>query len=76
MVFEKIKGIVSQQLGVDADEITMDSTFVEDLGADSLDVVELVMAMEDEFDLEIDEEEADGISTISDVVEYIKAKID
>lgn len=76
MVFEKIKEIVSQQLGVDADEITMDSTFVEDLGADSLDVVELVMAMEDEFDLEIDEEEADGISTISDVVEYIKAKID
>lgn len=76
MVFEKIKGIVSQQLGVDADEITMESTFVEDLGADSLDVVELVMAMEDEFDLEIDEEEADGISTISDVVEYIKAKID
>lgn len=76
MVFEKIKEIVSQQLGVDADEITMESTFVEDLGADSLDVVELVMAMEDEFDLEIDEEEADGISTISDVVEYIKAKID
>ncbi len=76
MVFEKIKGIISQQLGVDADEITMDSTFIEDLGADSLDVVELVMAMEDEFDMEIDEDEAEGISTVGDVVDYIKARID
>ncbi len=76
MVFEKIREIVSQQLGVDAEEITLSSTFIEDLGADSLDVVELVMAMEDEFELEIDEDEADGISTIGDVVDYIKARID
>lgn len=73
MVFEKIKKIVADQLGANADEITMDSTFIEDLGADSLDVVELVMAMEDEFDMEIDEDEAENISTVGDVVEYIKA---
>ncbi len=73
MVFEKIKKIVADQLGADEDEITMDSTFIEDLGADSLDVVELVMAMEDEFDMEIDEDEAENISTVGDVVEYIKA---
>ena len=73
MVFEKIKKIVSEQLGAAEDEITMDSTFIEDLGADSLDVVSLVMALEDEFDMEIDEEEAENISTVGDVVEYIKA---
>lgn len=73
MVFEKIKKIVADQLGANADEITMDSTFIEDLGADSLDVVELVMAIEDEFDMEIDEDEAEKISTVGDVVEYIKA---
>lgn len=76
MVFEKIKQIIADQLGADADEITMDSTFIEDLGADSLDVVELVMAMEDEFDMEIDEDEAENISTVGDVVEYIKANCD
>ncbi len=76
MVFEKIKKIVAEQLGADADEITMESTFIEDLGADSLDVVELVMAMEDEFDMEIDEDEAENISTVGDVVEYIKANCD
>ena len=76
MVFEKVKAIVAEQLGANADEITMDSTFIEDLGADSLDVVELVMALEDEFDMEIDEDEAENISTIGDVVEYIKANCD
>ncbi len=75
MVFEKIKDIVAEQLGKDAQDITMDSTFVEDLGADSLDVVELVMALEDEFDIEIDEDEAGNISTVGDVVDYIKARI-
>lgn len=76
MVFEKVKAIVAEQLGANADEITMESTFIEDLGADSLDVVELVMALEDEFDMEIDEDEAENISTIGDVVEYIKANCD
>lgn len=75
MVFEKIKDIVAEQFGRDAEDITMDSTFIEDLGADSLDVVELIMAIEDEFDLEIDEDEAGNISTVGDVVDYIKARI-
>ncbi|MBO5744018.1 MAG: acyl carrier protein [Clostridia bacterium] len=73
MVFEKIRKIIADQLGADETEITMESTFIEDLGADSLDVVELVMAIEDEFDMEIDEDEAEGISTVGDVVDYIKA---
>lgn len=75
MVFEKIKDIVAEQFGRDPEDITMDSTFIEDLGADSLDVVELIMAIEDEFDLEIDEDEAGNISTVGDVVDYIKARI-
>ena len=76
MVFEKIRKIVADQLGADENEITKESTFIEDLGADSLDVVELVMAIEDEFDMEIDEDEAEGISTVGDVVDYIKANCD
>ena len=72
MVFERIRKIIADQLGADEEEITMDSTFIEDLGADSLDVVELVMAIEDEFDMEIDEDEAEDISTVGDVVDYIK----
>lgn len=73
MIFEKIKNIISEQLGIDADEISIDSSFVDDLGADSLDIVELIMALETEFDLEIPDEDAEKISTVSDVVEYIKA---
>ncbi|QAT41648.1 acyl carrier protein [Clostridium sp. JN-9] len=73
MIFEKIKNIISEQLGIDADEISIDSSFVDDLGADSLDIVELIMALETEFDLEIPDEDAEKISTVNDVVEYIKA---
>ncbi|MBE7051394.1 MAG: acyl carrier protein [Ruminococcaceae bacterium] len=73
MVFEKVKDIIANQLGVDADSITMNSSFIEELGADSLDVVELIMALETEFDLEIPEDEAENVSTVGDVVEYIKA---
>jgi acyl carrier protein len=73
MVFERIKKIIADQLGADEDDVTMETTFIEDLGADSLDVVELVMAIEDEFDMEIDEDEAENISTVGDVVDYIKA---
>ena len=73
MVFEKVKDIVANQLGVDIDTITPDSSFIEELGADSLDVVELIMALETEFDLEIPEDEAENVSTVGDVVEYIKA---
>lgn len=73
MVFERIKKIIAEQLGAAEDDVTMETTFIEDLGADSLDVVELVMAIEDEFDMEIDEDEAENISTVGDVVDYIKA---
>jgi len=72
-MFDKIKDIISEQLGVDADEITMESSFMDDLGADSLDIVELIMALESEFDMEIPDEDAEKISTVGDVVEYIKA---
>jgi len=73
MIFDKIKDIISDQLGIDVDEISMDSSFVDDLGADSLDIVELIMALEGEFDMEIPDEEAEKIATVGDVVEYIKA---
>lgn len=76
MIFEKVKEIVSNILGVDADEVTMESSFMDDLGADSLDVVELIMDLQDEFNLEIPDEEAEKIHTVSDVVEYIKEHTD
>ena len=72
MIFDKIKNIISEQLGIDVEEINMESSFVDDLGADSLDIVELIMALETEFDLEIPDEEAEKIATVSDVVGYIK----
>lgn len=72
MLFDKIKAVIADKLSIDEDEIKMESSFVDDLGADSLDIVELVMALEDEFDLEIPDEEAEKISTVADVVEYIK----
>ncbi|MDY4976620.1 MAG: acyl carrier protein [Clostridia bacterium] len=73
MEFEAIKKIIVDQLGVDESEVTMDASFVDDLGADSLDLVELVMAMEDEFGIEIPDEDAEGIHTVSDAVSYAKA---
>ncbi|SKA76324.1 acyl carrier protein [Clostridium sp. USBA 49] len=73
MIFDKVRDIVSEQLGIDAEEITMESSFVDDLGADSLDIVELIMALESEFDMEIPDEDAEKISSVGDVVEYIKA---
>ncbi|HHV29313.1 MAG TPA: acyl carrier protein [Clostridium sp.] len=72
IVFEKVKKIIAEQLGVEEDEIAMESSFIDDLGADSLDIVELIMALEEEFDLEIPDSEAEKISTVGDVVEYIK----
>ncbi len=71
-MFEKVKKIIAEQLGVEEDEIAMESSFIDDLGADSLDIVELIMALEEEFDLEIPDSEAEKISTVGDVVEYIK----
>ena len=72
MEFEKIQKIISEVLGVDADGITMETTFVDDLGADSLDVFQIIMALEEGFDIEIANEEAEKIVTVSDAVEQIK----
>ena len=71
-VFEKVKAIIAEQLGVDEDEVTMEASFIEDLGADSLDIVELVMALEEEFDLVIPDEEAEKIRTVGQAVKYIQ----
>ncbi|ADQ14974.1 acyl carrier protein [Halanaerobium hydrogeniformans] len=69
---DKIIEIVAEELAVDKDEITEDSSFIEDLGADSLDVVELVMAFEEEFDVEIPDEDAENIRTVGDAVNYLE----
>ena len=72
---EKVKNIIVEQLGVDSESVTPEASFIDDLGADSLDIVELVMTMEEEFDLEIPDEDAEKIKTVNDVVNYIKAKV-
>lgn len=74
-IFARVKELVVEQLGVDADEVTESASFVDDLGADSLDIVELVMAFEEEFELEIPDEDAEKIQTVGSAVEYIKAKL-
>ncbi|ERM92437.1 MAG: Acyl carrier protein [Caldanaerobacter subterraneus] len=71
MIFEKVRNIIAEQLGIDPEEITMESSFIDDLGADSLDIVELIMALEEEFDIEIPDEDAEKIKTVGDVVEYL-----
>ena len=68
---QKVKNIIAEQLGVGEEEIKQTSSFIEDLGADSLDIVELVMAMEEEFEVEIPDEEAENIKTVQDAVNYI-----
>ena len=73
MEFESVKNVIVDQLSVDADEVTLEASFVDDLGADSLDVVELIMGLETEFDIEIPDEDAEKISTVGDAVEYIKS---
>jgi acyl carrier protein len=75
MVDEKVKEIISKQLGVDPSEVTPDASFVEDLGADSLDTVELVMAFEEAFNIEIPDEDAEKITKVKDAVDYIKKKL-
>ena len=72
MEFEKLKKIISEVLNVDEQEITMDTTFVDDLGADSLDIFQIIMGLEEEFDIEIANEEAEKIVTVGDAVEQIK----
>ena len=72
MVFEKLQQIIAEVLNVEPDEITMDTTFVDDLGADSLDVFQIIMGIEEEFDIEIPNEAAESIVTVADAVEQIK----
>lgn len=71
-VEKKVKEIVAEQLGKDVNEVNPNASFIDDLGADSLDIVELVMKMEEEFGIEIPDEEAEKIKTVQDVIEYIK----
>lgn len=72
-ILNRVKEVISEQLGIeDLDTITTETTFIDDLGADSLDIVELIMALEEEFDMEIPEEEAEKIKSVGDVVDYIK----
>ena len=70
-VLEKVKGIIVEQLGVSESAVTMDASFIDDLGADSLDIVELVMALEEEFDIEIPDEEAEKITTVQSAIDYV-----
>ena len=74
MVFEKIKTILADQLDVDEDSITMETDIAADLGADSLDVVELIMSIEDEFEVEVPDEKIEGITTVGDIVNYIQSQ--
>ena len=74
MTFEKVKAILVEQLDVDEDSVTMESSIVEDLEADSLDVVDMVMSLEEEFDMEIPDEDIEGLKTVGDIVHYIEQK--
>ena len=74
-VFEKVKETIIEQLGVADTAVTMEASFIDDLGADSLDIVELIMALEEEFDMEIPDADAEKVVTVGDVVEYIKEHV-
>ena len=71
---ERIKSIIAEQLGVNMEEVIPEASFIEDLGADSLDIVELIMALEEEYDMEIPDEDAEKIQSVEDVISYIQAK--
>lgn len=75
MEFEKLKNIIAETLNLDPDEISLDSTFQDDLGADSLDVYQIIMGIEEEFDIEVPDDIAEKISTVEDAVEMIKAQL-
>ena len=75
MEFEKLKKIIAEVLNVDEEESTMETTFVDDLGADSLDIFQIIMGLEEEFDIEIANEEAENIVTVADAVEQIKKRL-
>ena len=76
MEFEKLQNIIAEVLNIEPDEITMETTFVEDLGADSLDIFQIIMGIEEEFDIEIDNEEAEKITTVQDAVDQIKKAVE
>lgn len=76
MEFEKLQQIIAEVLNIDPEEITMNTTFVDDLGADSLDVFQIIMGIEEEFDIEIDNEEAEKITTVQDAVDQIKKAVE
>ena len=76
MIFEKLKDIIAEQLSVEADEVNMDSDIQDDLGADSLDVVDLITTIEDEFDISIPDEAVEEIKTVGDIVNYIEKNTD
>jgi acyl carrier protein len=73
-IFDKVKAIIVDQLGVEEEEVTMESSFIEDLGADSLDIVELIMALEEEFEIEVPDEDAEKLLTVESAVTYIAAR--
>lgn len=74
-IFEKVKGIIVEQLGVTEATVTLEASFIDDLGADSLDIVELIMALEEEFDIEIPDADAEKVVTVGDIVDYIKENV-
>lgn len=75
-LFDRVKQIIVEQLGVEEEQVTLDASFVDDLGADSLDIVELVMTLEEEFDLEIPDEDAENITTVNSAVEYLRERLE
>ncbi|MBQ9708125.1 MAG: acyl carrier protein [Firmicutes bacterium] len=74
MTLDKIKGIIAEQLGVDEEEVKLETNLAKDLEADSLDAVEIIMAIEDEFDIEVPDEDAEKFATVNDIVSYVEAK--
>lgn len=71
-IFDKVKAIIVDQLGVEEEEVTEEASFIEDLGADSLDIVELIMALEEEFEIEVPDEDAEKLATVGDAIQYIR----
>jgi len=74
-VYSKVKEIIVDQLGVEEDDVAPDASFIDDLGADSLDIVELIMAFEEEFDIEIPDEDAEKITSVQEAIDYIESKL-
>ena len=75
MIFDRVRSILAEQLDIDEDTITLESLIIEDLGADSLDIVELIMGIEEEFDIEIPDEDAEKLTTVGEAMEYVKTKL-